>query len=264
MNTKRFFIIFFLISITLFSHRLPASDYKFNQKKIINPEKKELIIGEHLVYRLELFGVPIGWINLKIEEKTNFNGHRCYHIKGEAYTNRFFQKFYDVAYEVDTYIDTETLLPYRFQKQRILKGEFTKTIIDFNWEKKQVIVSDEIGKKSKQQLINLSEIQHDLLSSLYYFRLMEIEPEKNYNLNIFYGQNKWRIDIKVKSPEFIDIYKKGSIYAFLTEINTDLSQVILGAPRLKVYFTNDVKRIPILFYIRIPFGHLRGKIYNLK
>ena len=265
MSTKRFFILLFLISITLFSHKLTAYDYRPDkQKTIVNPERKELFIGEDLLYRLELFGIPIGWINLKVKEKTLFKGYHCYHIAGYAYTNRFFKKIYDVTYEVDAYIDTETLLPYRFQKKRILKGELTKISIDFDGEKKQIIISDEVHKGSQGQIINLNEIQHDLLSSLYYFRLMQIQADKNYNLNVFYGKSNWVINIKVNSPEVMDMYKQGSICVFLTEITTDLSQVILGTPRLTVYFTNDIKRIPFLFYLRIPFGHLRGKIYNLK
>jgi hypothetical protein len=265
VNIKRFLILLFLIFTTLFDRNLIASDYKINnQKKIFNPEKKELLVGENLIYRVELFGIPIGWINLKIKEKLFFKGHNCYHIVGQAYTNRFFKKFYDVIYNVDTYIDTGTLLPYRFQKQRILNGQITEMKIDFDWEKRQVIISDEMHTEFKRQLFNLNDMYNDLLSSLYYFRLMEIKSGRDYNLNIFYGQNNWTINIKVKSPELIDLYKQGSIYAFVTEITTDLSQIILGTPKLTVYFSNDIKRIPLLFYIRIPFGPLRGKIYNLK
>jgi len=263
VNIKRIFIISFLFFLIIFDYKSDASNYKF-KRTIINSEKKELPAGEELLYRLELFGIPIGWINLKIKEKTLFKGRSCYHIIGQAYSNRFFKKFYDVAYNVDTYIDAETFVSYRFQKQRRLNNQFTKVTVDFNWDKKQIKISDEVDNKQREQLINLNDKTQDLLSSLYYFRLMNIELNGSYDIRIFYGTETWITNIKVKSPQLIDIYRKGSLEAFETEINTELSQIILQTPRLTVYFTNDTKRIPILFYLRFPFGHLRGRIYNLK
>ncbi|MCM8791960.1 MAG: DUF3108 domain-containing protein [Candidatus Omnitrophica bacterium] len=255
MNKKTIILLILIMNIFNFfsdSHRSVFPN------TIINPSKKELKIGESLIYRLELFGFPIGWINLNVREKINFKGNSVYHLIAQAYTNRFFKKIYDVEYNLDTYIDTQTFLPYRFRKQRKLKGKLTEIQIDFDWiERKAFIVSNGLIN-----IVNLEEKMQDLLSSIYYFRMMDIETKNDYNLKIFYGNQSWQINIKVDSIENMEIYRQGNFEVFKIKIETDLTQIILGTPRINVYFFNNTSRVPLVFFLRIPFGHLKGKIYN--
>lgn len=239
-----------------------SNDQALLSQNIPDNSKPFLKIGEYLSFKIELLGVAIGWIHLWIEEKTYFNDHLCYHIKAKAYTNRFFKKFYDVEYNVDTYIDAESFYPYQFKKQRRLKQKITSARIDFDWVKKTAVFVDETSQLS-HIINNLDYPLQDLLSSMYIFRLNPIKYNKNYRLRILYNQNIWHINIKTGSPQQLEIYRKGTFKVFPTEIATSLNRVILNTNKIQVYFTDDEKRIPILFLIRLPYGQVKGKLFNI-
>lgn len=252
MIKKSFFIFFIFL---LFSYDL------FSQNNLKNPSTAEFKVGEFLIYKIEILGIPIGWIELHLKEKTYLENKFCYHISAKAYPNRFFKKIYDVEYEVDTYVDINTFLPYRFQKIRSLKGNLSRIRIDFDWSKKKAFLLDEF--LNTKESINLDEELYDLLSSLYYFRLRVVEFKKEYKINILYGNQIWPVDIKFISSQIIDIYRKGSFHTLEFDLSTELGKIFLGYPKMKLYLINDSFHKPLIFYLRTNFGSVRGILQNI-
>ncbi|MCM8799279.1 MAG: DUF3108 domain-containing protein [Candidatus Omnitrophica bacterium] len=251
---SKIFILF--IVLFLFSYRL------FSQTDLIAEPINEFKTPEFLIYRIELLGIPIGWIELFLKEKTYIDNQFYYHINAKAYPNLFFKKFYNVVYDVDTYVDTKTFLPYRFQKIKFLKDNLiSKVRIDFDWIKKKAFILDEF--LNTKESIDLEDGLHDLLSTLYYFRLQTVEFKRDYKLKILYGNQIWPVDIKFISSQIMDIYRKGSFKVLEFELSTGLANIFLGYPKIKLYLINDSLRKPLIFYLRTNFGPVRGILKNI-
>lgn len=259
---------------------LPAQNFKGRQQQIeILPPYKKLTIGETLTYSAEWLGIPIGRIILKVVEIKNINGYACYHVNAQALPNRFFRRFYDIEYKVDTYIDTKTFYTQRFEKTRRIKDIFTYVIIEFNREKNEATYRyyspggsvEIIDFPSLRKEIVANEIitikvpayAQDLLSSLYYFRLQNIKEGRGYSLNISYHSKNWPVDIKIEKPFLKDLHKKGTFAVIELSPSSALNNFILGRRGMRVYFTVDSRRMPLLFTLNTAIGIIRGVICDL-
>lgn len=227
----------------------------------IEPPSKDLKVGEYLRYSIEWLGVPIGWITLEVKEVVNFRGHPCYHIIATAFPRKFFTRFFDADYTVQSWVDIEHFRPYRWQKHRRLRQEMTNTALDFDYKKKEAQYSD--GTPVRLPALKFEGVMQDLLSSLYYIRLMDVQPTETYRFTIAYESSLWPVETKISKVQSVDIYRKGSFDLFEAKINTDLSKVILGNRKMTLYFTSDAKRLPLFFYMHTPFGPVKGTIHDI-
>ncbi|TRZ93986.1 DUF3108 domain-containing protein [bacterium] len=274
-------IIFFLI-VVFFSQNTILFGQNFKGKDLnINIEQplKELSIGETLQYSVEWLGLPVGKIVLKVEDLKEAGGRQYYHISARTFPNRFFIKFYDVEYRWNTYVRRENLEPYRFVKIRRINNNILEVIVDFDQKnhratyrhfaphgKAEVIAFPSMRKEivnSCKTIVPLPEDTHDLVSSLYYFRLMDIRENKDYSINVFYGQAGWNTDLKISKPYLKDFYKKGSFKIFEVSPRSDLTNLILGRRELTLYFTTDSRRIPIMITFNTAIGQFRAVAENL-
>jgi hypothetical protein len=277
MKKINFLAVVMLFSLTPF---LLAQNFKgkAEQVKIANTQGK-LTPGETLVYSVEWLGIPGGKIILKVEGKTVIDGRECYHVSARALPNAFFRMFHDVEYKVDSYIDIKTHFTRRFEKVRRLKQTFTYVAIEFNQEKNEatykyykprgcVRITDFASLRkgisaSDTKTVKVPAEVQDLLSGLYYLRLINLKEGTSYSVNISYEQKKWPLKIKEGKPFLKDIYRKGTFSVLELSPQSDLIDFISGKRRISVYFTADSLRTPVLFTINTNIGLLRGVIQDL-
>lgn len=264
--------VFFIPSALLF-----AQNFKGKVQEVtIAPAQKDLKIGETLNYSVEWIGIPIGKLVLKVEGLKEDKGRQYYHVSARTFPNSFFTRLYDVEYKLDSYIDKKKIVSARFVKSRRIKDVFNEVVIEFDQQnqkatyrhftpggKAEVVdfpsMRKEIVSCGTRVVPILPECQ-DLLSSLYYFRLLEIKENNSYPINMSYGQGKWIINIKVGKPYLKDIHRKGAFGVFCITPKTDLSNLILGKREVKFYFTADSRRIPVLMTFNSAIGQFRVAI----
>lgn len=254
-----------------------AQNFRGREKQIrIDPPGRSLKTGECLEYSAEWLGIPAGKIILKVEGIVNFSGHQCYHISGRAIPNRFFAHFYDVGYEVNSYVDTTTFQPLRFEKRRRIKNQINDTIIDFDWVEKKatfnskgtnldVVISSLQARISQQNPITntITKDTQDLLSSLYYFRLHDIGTTKSHQINIYYNQRNWPVSVETEKPFLKEIRKKGTFSVFTISVSSTITDFILGRHKFIVYFTTDPRRIPLEFDVGTAIGFIRCRLQKI-
>lgn len=270
-------ILFSLVIITNTALTVFSQNFKGTEStEIIQDPQDGFSLGETLLYSIEWLGIPIGTIVLKVENIVTVNNRQCYHVIARTMPNRFFRKMYDLEYEVHSYIDRESLLTIRFEKVRRLKNELDYVGIDFDQKKGEVQYRSsnssgfidfyflrEKTKSNNPVTQNIPKGTQDLLSSLYYLRVLEIKENSLYPLNIYYNQRNWPIKMKVEKPFSRDFYRKGSFAIVKVSPVTDLSDYILGKKQVTVYLTVDPRRIPIEFKLDTAMGAVRGILKEL-
>jgi len=272
--------LFVLIFSLLTAQNAFAQNFKGNEKKIvIEPSQGKLTVGETLEYNVEWMGIPSGKITLTVKGIETLNKRECYHIVARAIPNKFFRAFYDIEYKVHTYVDTKTLEPLRFEKIRRINNTYLYLVVQFNSET-GIASHTYLCPKGPFETISFLSLRkdiceskfysekvppgsQDLFSSLYYFRLLDIQLGKSYPININYEKNNYQVTATVGTPFIKDIRKKGSFPCFELFLNTELIGKILGKPKVTVYFTADSKRIPLVFNFPTMIGSLNGVLQEI-
>jgi hypothetical protein len=243
------------------------------QAMFISAPEKALDTKEVLRYSVEWLGIPAGKVILKVEGLENIKGYACYHITAEAQPNRFLRRIYDIEYKVHTYIDAQSFLTRRFEKTRRINNNVDYTVIDFNQEKNEATfllkgsnVTFSISSAYKKIEANnpitnkIPPATQDLLSSFYYFRLLDIKENQDYPVNIYYNCRNWAMHMRVGKPFLREIRKKGNFPVVGVFPDTELNDYILGRRKFTVYLTIDSRRIPIEFKIQTAIGPIRAII----
>lgn len=256
----RIFVILFL-SIFLASCAYQVHTYDKEISPVedsarIEEPNKSLQVGEKLVYAVDWIGIPAGFITLEVKETMQINNHLAYHIIAKARPNRFFKIFYDIEYTVHTYIDTKTLKPIRFHKERSLNRKITDETIEFSYDTDNAIWEYSNPKTRKE--LSIPKNAQDLLSSLYYFRLIKIGLGKHYPISIIYGGESWSVDIMAERIADIQITNRGHFKTMVIAPVSDLAKHITGFKNFKAFLTTDKRRLPVLFTMRTKIGYLSG------
>ena len=227
--------------------------------------------GEVLEYSVEWLGIPVGTIVFKNEGIVTIRNHDCYHIRAISFPNSFIRKFYDLEYEVHTYIDTKSLSTRRFAKTRRMNNKPNNILIDFYPEEKKVVykcwgetdffkISSVRDDSKIQPTAEIPGDTQDLLSSFYYLRLVQINVNQSYPVNVYYNQANWPLSMDVEGTLIREIRKRGTFGAIKVSIVSDLNNFISGKRGFLVYLTADPRRIPIEFRVDSSLGYLHGII----
>lgn len=255
---RKILFIFALFSIAL-SKASFAQDFKGKSHEVkIEAAQQRLDVGENLTYSIEWLGIPVMKISIAVKETKEVSGHHCYHVQATATPNNFFRMFYDVEHKVDSFIDTRTFLPVRFEKVRKERDKSTNLLIEFDRQKNEAKVDS-----GRSLTVKIEPGTLDLLSAFYYFRLLNIEEGKIYTTNVLYERKSWPVKITVRKPYLKDIHKKGTFAVIVMCPSTDLVSYLLGRPDSEALFSADSKRIPLLFTLNTKLGVLRGLIQDI-
>jgi hypothetical protein len=222
--------------------------------------KKEIKVGERLDYIFDCFGVPSARMYIEVKEITDVGGKPCYHVVAHAQPRMLFSFFYNVRYDVETYIDAETKLPLKFYKRKTHSRRITEEKITFDYAQNTALW-EYTGKKSIT--VPLIPDTQDLLSAIYHFRSMNIKPGNSYPLDILYNGEIWKVTVKVGNLQRMKLNGGKPIKTFPAEPITDLAKYVTGEQKLVIHFTADQRRIPVIFKIHSKMSPLIGVIRRM-
>ena len=98
---------------------------------LLLPARKNLRLGEALVFDVLWMGIPVGTGELQVREKMNVAGRECFHVVAIAQTNEVLSALYPVHDEVHSFIDSHLWRSVEFRK----KLSCSPTIIKFVYQK---------------------------------------------------------------------------------------------------------------------------------
>jgi hypothetical protein len=157
-----------------------------------------------------------------------------------------------------TYVDTKELKPIRFYKKKIYNGNLSEEEIEFSSEGGSVRWQP--SKANPKQKLRVSGDVQDMLSAVYSFRTKEIVSGKTYPINVIYKGRMWLVDVILENVREVDLGSLGKFNTVLAKFSTNLNMEVTGFNDLKVYFSVDKKRLPILFKLHTKIGYITGAL----
>jgi len=132
--------------------------------------------GESITYEGAYNWGPVwlraGTANFTLEE-TELDGRALYHLVGEGQTFESYNWFYRVYDVYQTYIDQQSLLPYKFERDVDEGGHIIQNKYTFEHDKNllnidQMKTNDVVEKKN--EVMYIPDCTQDVLSSIFFVR----------------------------------------------------------------------------------------------
>ncbi len=221
--------------------------------------------GKIFLYTAKKLGVPILRASIKIENGSSEQGIPLYTIQASVNSIPFGFLFRMNNRFVST-VQAETCSPVRYVKEidqegfLVGKKNYLQTFT-FDLFNKKVVA--ERGEKKERQEISLSSETHDPLSMFAKCYLKEeIRAGQSIPMSIFDGV-KLREMVFYSKKERVKSAMYGEVDAVCLESSTPFSTFGDKEGRIRIWYTADGKKTPILMELELPVGHIKFELESM-
>ncbi len=214
-------------------------------------------VGERLKFEIKYGFISAGTATLGIPETVTERGYECYRIVSVAESNSFFSAFFTVRDVAESYLDTRELVPRRFEK-RLREGNFrAHDIVLFDHDRHVALYP-----KRGDRLVPISVGAQDILSSLYYVRMMDLTVGRSTFIDNHADRKNYPLEIKVLRKERVKV-PVGRFDCLVVEPVMRGAGLFSHQGRLTVWLTDDAARIPVLMKSKIMVGSITAVLTDV-
>jgi hypothetical protein len=195
---------------------------------------------------------------LEVKPPVDVNGRPCYRIIGTANSSDLFSSFFSVNDRIETWLDTLYVLPWRFEKE----------LHEGNYHAIQRVDLDQINRTARYQdgkSIEMSPSAHDMLSALYFLRTMDLVPGWVGVVNTHGDRKNVDLEVRVYGRRLVKT-PAGSFDCLEVEpfIRLDTGLYDHKKGKLVMYLTDDARRVPVLYRIKVFFGSIELTLTEIR
>ncbi len=235
----------------------------FASSLIAQPVNHTFAAGEELTFRFYydawLANVTAGYGTVTVQKKTEMQGgYPVYHIVGEGKSKGMFNLFFKVKDRFDTWVDTATLLPYRFTRSTREGGYRKNDVVIFN-QQAGTATSSTKQKKIKQGT-------HDIISAIFFARNIDISKVSVGDVlpvPFFLDDSVYTSAVKYLGRDTITIESgKFSCLKFKPMVAT--GTVFSDPYPMVLYVSDDRNHIPLLAESAIVVGKVKMELTDFR
>ena len=237
--------------------------YGNEQKQVPGPKPGP---GKVFFYTAKKLGIPILKASIKIENGSSGEGKRLYqvHASVESLSLGF---LFRMKNRFLSTMDAETCFPVQYVKEIDQEGfligrrNYLQTF-RFDFPNKKVVA--EKGEKMERQEFPLLYETYDPLSMFAKCYLKEeIRPGQDIPMSIFDGKKLRQMVFyskkgKVKSKLY------GEVEAVCLESSTSFSTFEDKEGKIRIWYTADGEKVPILIELELPIGHIKFELESVE
>ncbi len=213
-------------------------------------------VGEKLTFAVRYEFAKAGEACMEVKEKVECgSGGECFRLVSTAWSTMPFSLFFEVKDVVESYMDTEELYTWRYEK-RLKEG---------NHEATEVVVFDQDGHTATYpdgMVVDIPERVQDVLSSLYYVRTMDIKVGKSLFIDNHADEKNYPLEVKVLKVEEIKV-PAGKFECFVLEPILKASGIFQHKGRLTVWLSTDPSHIPVMMKSSVAIGAINAVLIDI-
>jgi hypothetical protein len=212
--------------------------------------KPPFAFGERFTYRVSWMGIHAATAVMEVGNAPAMDGRRALRFVTTATSSPMVTKFYAVDNRVESIVDAETLSPQKLlfrRREGKRKNDFDVT---FRHAQGHVLSI----KDGNSAIIPIPPDTQDSISCLYYIRSVpSLQPGFSQVMTVHHDKKNYRLEVKIEAIEKVR-GPWGEIEAFRALVIMPFQGIFLNEGNIRVWFTNDDRRIPVRMKARVIVG----------
>jgi hypothetical protein len=218
-------------------------------------------VGERLTFEIKYGFISAGNAVIGIPELVRERGRDCYHIVSVAESNAFFSVFFPVRDVVESLLDARELVSLKFEKH-LSEGDYrAHDLVLFDHDRHLAIYPGSGAKVDR--LVPLSLDAQDVLSSLYYVRMVELDVGRSVYIENHADRKNYPLEIKVLRRERVKV-PAGTYDCLVVEPIMRTAGLFRHQGSLTVWLTDDEYRIPVLMRSKVIIGSVSAVLTKME
>lgn len=212
---------------------------------------KAYAVGEKLTFAVQYFSITAGYATLSAAELVEVDGRPCVHIVAEARTHPAFESIFKVRDRIESFIDAETLFPWRYEKH-LREGSY---VADSAY-----IYDHRAGKMlepSRPERVTLIPPDtQDVISCFYLFRTMPLIVGESLYIKVAADDMKnYELKVDVLKRERVKTLA-GDFDCIKVQPHLKFEGVFQQKGEIFVWVTDDERHIPVKIRSKIAIGSI--------
>jgi hypothetical protein len=208
--------------------------------------------GEVCSFKIQYGPVTAGESTIEVLDRLEYDGSTVYHLRTRARSLRFFDAFFKVRDQADSFMDVDSLHTRYYGKHQ-REGDFRRDIeIHFNQRLHRAYFPD--GKE-----VDTPPGVQDILSAFFKVRAMVLQPGMEFDLPTHGDTALYPLKIKIHSREIVDSVL-GPVTCLVVQPVIADDGLFKHEGDLFVWFTDDARRVPIKLRARVPVGAIEAEL----
>jgi hypothetical protein len=213
---------------------------------------KPFCAGEKLVYTMGWGPLHAGFAILTANPDT-VNGTTI--IIGKGATNSFFSALYKIRDQYRTIIDEEGIYPLFFE-QHIREGKYRAN----RWDLYDQVSNRVFTERNKPPSFKSKPFAQSLMSLVYYLRTLSFAPGDSFSIECFVDTMCHKIGMKCMERKTITVDVGTFDCVLVKPYLVGKGRVFKKEDDIRVWFTNDEYKMPVIIESKITWGTLHAKL----
>ena len=217
-------------------------------------------IGERLTYTLSWGKISAGTAVLEITGRQVLSGRPVLKLLHTARSNDFVSIFYPVNNRVESYLDEGSMLPARlsFKRREGKRKNDTDVVFD------QVAHLATVTRDGQTETLAVPPGVQDALSCLYSFRYLPLAAVGDVvGMEVLHDKKNYHLELRVEGFERMQSHL-GEVETIRVLAIMPFRGLFLNEGNVRVWFTNDTARVPILMQAKVIIGSISATLTSLE
>jgi Protein of unknown function (DUF3108) len=224
-------------------------------------------IGKVFHYSATRFGIPIFKATIKIDNESFQQGKSVFQIHASFHSLQYLGPLFRMNNRFTSTVEADTCLPVRYVKEvdqeglLIQKKNYFHTLLFDPSHQKVVVEKKEEGDREE---LSLPPSTYDPLSMFArYYLKEELHPGQDIRMSIYDGV-KLRAMVFHSKQEKVKSKKYGEMQAIRLESSTSFSTFGEKEGIIRIWYTADGERIPLLMELDLPVGDVKFELESVE
>jgi len=212
-------------------------------------------VGEVLKFEIAYGLIKAGTAVMAIPDTQWVNGRPCYRIITMAKSNDFFDVFYKVRDKIQSLVDIEGLFTWKFEKH-LREGHYRA-------DREEIYDQENHLVYTHKDTLSVPPFIQDILASFYYTRTVPLTVGQHFEIKNFGDGKVYPLKVLVHKKEEIKV-PAGKFKCIVVEPVLQDEGLFKQEGRLRIWLTDDDRRIPVLMKSKIVVGSIDVRLTGIE
>ncbi|MEZ4750747.1 MAG: DUF3108 domain-containing protein [Bdellovibrionota bacterium] len=225
-------------------------------------------IGEQMVLQLSWTMLPAGSAILEVGSGEMVGGRPTIKLSGRVLSSRIVDTIYHVDNRVETLVDREALIPYRFvlsmlethqNKETRVKFDHVRKVAHYQADRK----SQKWGNQVDDRQDGIQPFSQDMFSAVYYARTLKYEMGRTEHFPIYENGKNLEVGLTPVGREVVTT-GVGAFQCWKLKLSLKVNNVLSPTGDVFLWLSDDHKKYVVKFEAAIKIGSLNGILTEIR